>query len=175
MRDVSEGLGGQVAPTTGGLYAIAALATLTGLFSRHALDKLKEIFNVALASQDAADNRTTDAGTTDAGTTGAETNGRRHNGYRHNGYRLAAYPSAHRTGSGPQQHAKPNNGGVARRSGKGSTACPRRRTPSEMGLISGLGRALLISAMRTVHPLAPVKQDEALGEEGLDRDRDDRR
>jgi hypothetical protein len=124
---LQAGLGGQVAPTTGGLYAIAALATLTGLFSRHALDKLKEIFNVAFASQDAADSRTTDAGTTDAettdaGTTGAETNGRRHNGYRHNGYRLAAYPSAHRTGSGPQQRAKPNNGGVARGSGKGSTA-----------------------------------------------------
>jgi integral membrane sensor domain MASE1 len=47
---LQAGLGGQAAssaPT--GLYGIAAVATLTGLFSRHALDKLKEIFDVAFA------------------------------------------------------------------------------------------------------------------------------
>jgi hypothetical protein len=70
---LQAGLGGQLAPTTGGLYGIAAVATLTGLFSRHALDKLKEIFNVAFASKDAADSGATDPGkTTDPGqTTGA--------------------------------------------------------------------------------------------------------
>jgi hypothetical protein len=47
---LQAGLGGQTAPTTGGLYGIAAVATLTGLFSRHALAKLRDIFDVAFAS-----------------------------------------------------------------------------------------------------------------------------
>jgi hypothetical protein len=47
---LQAGLGGQTAPTTGGLYGIAAVATLTGLFSRQALDKLRDIFDVAFAS-----------------------------------------------------------------------------------------------------------------------------
>jgi hypothetical protein len=47
---LQAGLGGQTAPTTGGLYGIAAVATLTGLFSRHALNKLRDIFEVAFAS-----------------------------------------------------------------------------------------------------------------------------
>jgi hypothetical protein len=47
---LQAGLGGQAAPTTGGLYGVAAFATLTGLFSRHALKKLKDIFDVAFAS-----------------------------------------------------------------------------------------------------------------------------
>lgn len=48
---LQAGLGGQAAPTTGGLYGIAAVATLVGLFSRHALRKLKEIFDVAFANR----------------------------------------------------------------------------------------------------------------------------
>jgi len=50
---LQAGLGGQAAPTSGGLYGIAAVATLVGLFSRHALEKLKEIFDVAFARKPA--------------------------------------------------------------------------------------------------------------------------
>jgi len=50
---LQAGLGGQAAPTTGGLYGIAAVATLSGLFSRHALNKLKDIFDVASGNQPA--------------------------------------------------------------------------------------------------------------------------
>jgi hypothetical protein len=63
---LQAGLGGQAAPTSGGLYGIAAVATLTGLFSRHALKKLKEIFDVAFASGES------DTGITGAGTTGTD-------------------------------------------------------------------------------------------------------
>jgi hypothetical protein len=51
---LQAGLGGQAAPTAGGLYGIAAVATLVGLFSRHALDKLNEIFDVVFARKPAA-------------------------------------------------------------------------------------------------------------------------
>jgi hypothetical protein len=64
---LQAGLGGQAAPTSGGLYGIAAVATLTGLFSRHALKKLKEIFDVAFASGKS------ETGITGAGTTGIGT------------------------------------------------------------------------------------------------------
>jgi hypothetical protein len=37
-------------PRQAGLYGIADVATLTGLFSRHALNKLRDIFDVAFAS-----------------------------------------------------------------------------------------------------------------------------
>jgi hypothetical protein len=51
---LQAGLGGQAADTSPtGLYGIAAFATLSGLFSRHALDKLKDIFDVAFASRPA--------------------------------------------------------------------------------------------------------------------------
>jgi hypothetical protein len=46
---LQAGLGGQASPSAGGLYGIAAVATLVGLFSRQALDKLRDIFNVAFA------------------------------------------------------------------------------------------------------------------------------
>jgi hypothetical protein len=51
---LQAGLGGQAAPTAGGLYGIAAAATLSGLFSRQALRKLKDIFDVAFASTSTA-------------------------------------------------------------------------------------------------------------------------
>jgi hypothetical protein len=52
---LQAGLGGQAAPSAqSGLYGIAAVATLIGLFSRHALNKLKEIFDVAFARADTA-------------------------------------------------------------------------------------------------------------------------
>jgi hypothetical protein len=51
---LQAGLGGQAAPTAGGLYGIAAAATLSGLFSRQALRKLKDIFDVAFASKSTA-------------------------------------------------------------------------------------------------------------------------
>jgi len=57
---LQAGLGGQTAPTTGGLYGIAAVATLTGLFSRHALNKLRDIFNVAFASNGGGNTSDTD-------------------------------------------------------------------------------------------------------------------
>jgi hypothetical protein len=53
---LQAGLGGQAASSApSGLYGIAAVATLSGLFSRHALNKLKEIFDVAFASRERAD------------------------------------------------------------------------------------------------------------------------
>jgi hypothetical protein len=52
---LQAGLGGQAAPTTGGLYGIVAVATLSGLFSRNALNKLKDIFDVAFASKASVD------------------------------------------------------------------------------------------------------------------------
>jgi hypothetical protein len=64
---LQAGLGGQEAPTAGGLYGIAAVATLSGLFSRNALNKLRDIFDVAFASK-AADG--TGASGTDTDTTG---------------------------------------------------------------------------------------------------------
>jgi len=75
---LQAGLGGQAAPTTGGLYGIAAVATLSGLFSRHALNKLKDIFDVAFASKAAVDTTASSAGVQDtgadlAGTTGPPT------------------------------------------------------------------------------------------------------
>ena len=66
---LQAGLGGQAAPTGGGLYGIAAIATLSGLFSRHALNKLKDIFDVAFASKAAPDTGATGAGAHPAGTT----------------------------------------------------------------------------------------------------------
>jgi hypothetical protein len=69
---LQAGLGGQAAPTAGGLYGIAAVATLTGLFSRHALNKLKDIFNVAFASSAAAGTGATSSETRPTGTTAAE-------------------------------------------------------------------------------------------------------
>lgn len=65
---LQAGLGGQAAPTAGGLYGIAAVATLVGLFSRHALDKLKDIFDVAFATKKTADARAAGAGTATAST-----------------------------------------------------------------------------------------------------------
>jgi hypothetical protein len=48
---LQAGLGGQTASAApASLYGVAAVATLSGLFSRHALDKLKHIFDVAFAS-----------------------------------------------------------------------------------------------------------------------------
>jgi len=49
---LQAGLGGQAASTAApaSLYGIAAFATLAGLFSRNALEKLKQIFDVAFAS-----------------------------------------------------------------------------------------------------------------------------
>jgi len=67
---LQAGLGGQAAPTAGGLYGIAAIATLSGLFSRQALNKLKDIFDVAFASKAAVD--TTGTGTA-AASTGTDT------------------------------------------------------------------------------------------------------
>ena len=64
---LQAGLGGQEAPTADGLYGIAAVATLSGLFSRNALNKLRDIFDVAFASK-AADG--TGASGTDTDTTG---------------------------------------------------------------------------------------------------------
>ncbi len=52
---LQAGLGGQTPPTAGGLYGIAAVATMSGLFSRNALNKLKDIFEVAFASKAAVD------------------------------------------------------------------------------------------------------------------------
>lgn len=57
---LQAGLGGQAAPTTGGLYGIAAVAAMTGLFSRHALNKLKDIFDVAFASKSAVESEMPD-------------------------------------------------------------------------------------------------------------------
>ena len=73
---LQAGLGGQAAPTTGGLYGIAAVATLTGLFSRHALNKLRDIFDVAFASRPAVDSGApaspaSGTGTTDNGAPGS--------------------------------------------------------------------------------------------------------
>ena len=62
MFVLQAGMGGQAAPTAGGLYGVAAGATLVGLFSRHALDKLKDIFDVTFASRQAADARAAGAG-----------------------------------------------------------------------------------------------------------------
>ncbi len=73
---LQAGLGGQAAPSAGGLYGIAAVATLVGLFSRHALDKLRDIFDVAFATKKTADGRAAGAGpaTASTGTVGhAET------------------------------------------------------------------------------------------------------
>lgn len=56
---LQAGLGGQsTTATTTSLHGVAAVAVLSGLFSRHAMDKLKQIFDVAFAS----------AGTTTTGT-----------------------------------------------------------------------------------------------------------
>jgi hypothetical protein len=63
---LQAGLGGQAAPTTGGLYGIAAVATLSGLFSRNALNKLKDIFDVAFASKAAVDTTVSGTGVKDA-------------------------------------------------------------------------------------------------------------
>lgn len=63
---LQAGLGGQAAPTTGGLYGIAAVATLSGLFSRNALNKLRDIFDVAFASKAAVDTAPSDSGVKDA-------------------------------------------------------------------------------------------------------------
>ncbi|WP_405064978.1 hypothetical protein OG558_23800 [Kribbella sp. NBC_01510] len=49
------GLGGQVATSAGGLYGVAAVATLSGLFSRHALAKLKDIFDIAVGAKEAVE------------------------------------------------------------------------------------------------------------------------
>jgi hypothetical protein len=70
---LQAGLGGQAAPGTGGLYGIAAFATLSGLFSRHALNKLKDIFDVAFASKPAADTATSGTGVTNTGANSAGT------------------------------------------------------------------------------------------------------
>lgn len=57
MFVLQAGLGGQVDPTAAtGLYGVAAFATLSGLYSRHALEKLKEIFDVAFAGGGTAKN-----------------------------------------------------------------------------------------------------------------------
>ena len=58
--------GGQTAPSAGGLYGVAATATLVGLFSRQALDKLKDIFDVAFVTKKAADARAAGASATAA-------------------------------------------------------------------------------------------------------------
>ena len=68
---LQAGLGGQAAPTAGGLYGVAAAATLVGLFSRNALDKLKDIFDVAFATKKAVDARAAGASAT-AAAAGAE-------------------------------------------------------------------------------------------------------
>jgi hypothetical protein len=47
---LQAGLDGQSAPGSGSIYGVAAAAALTGLFSRHALRKLKDIFDVAFAN-----------------------------------------------------------------------------------------------------------------------------
>lgn len=49
---LQAGLGGQAASTAAptSFYGVAAFATLAGLFSRQALEKLKQIFDVAFAS-----------------------------------------------------------------------------------------------------------------------------
>jgi hypothetical protein len=70
---LQAGLGGQAAPTTGGLYGIAAVATLSGLFSRHALNKLKDIFDVAFASKAAVDTTASGTGVRDTGANSAGT------------------------------------------------------------------------------------------------------
>lgn len=68
---LQAGLGGQAAPTAGGLYGIAAVATLSGLFSRHALNKLKDIFDVAFSSNAAVGAGASDPGTGTTGSTAA--------------------------------------------------------------------------------------------------------
>ena len=70
---LQAGLGGQATPTAGGLYGIAAVATLSGLFSRQALNKLKDIFDVAFASKAAVDTAATSTGTEATGTAAPET------------------------------------------------------------------------------------------------------
>ena len=65
---LQAGLGGQAAPTAGGLYGIAAAATLSGLFSRQALRKLKDIFDVAFASMSTADSGAAAVGADTTGT-----------------------------------------------------------------------------------------------------------
>lgn len=57
---LQAGLGGQTASTAAPatLYGVAAFATLAGLFSRQALEKLKQIFDVAFASSGTPGNET---------------------------------------------------------------------------------------------------------------------
>jgi hypothetical protein len=64
---LQAGLGRPGGTTAGGLYGIATVATLSGLLSGHALNRLKDVFGIAFASKAASDTQAFDTSVKDTG------------------------------------------------------------------------------------------------------------